>query len=115
MAKKEKLAAPQRNNYLFALIHGKILSIDFLLRNWITIFLVVFIIFIYITNKYQCQTRMEVIQKLERQLEVCNSEAVREKAEYMSHIRESSIQAMADSLNLGLHVQEQPPYRISLE
>lgn len=102
-----------KDNYLSRLLHGRMLSTDFLSRNWMTIFIIVSIIFVYITNKYQCQTRMETIQKLERQLEKINSEGVRQKSAYMSHIRESSMQELADTMHLGLHPQEYPPYFIT--
>lgn len=104
-----------RVNYLSELLHGRMLSTDFLSHNWMTIFIVVAIIFIYITNKYQCQTRMETIQKLEHRLEVVNSECVRQKSRYMSHIRESSMQQMVDSMHLDLHVQEYPPFTIKYD
>jgi len=120
MAKKSKagrqgggLYGP--DNYLSRLLHGRILSTDFLSRNWMTIFIVVAIILVYITNKYQCQTRMETIRELEHELEVADSEAVRQKSEYMSHIRESAMQELVDTLHMGLKVPEYPPYHISRE
>jgi hypothetical protein len=67
---------------------------------------------IYITGRYECQTQMETIRSLERELEVAKTERIRAKSVYMSRIRESSMQHMVDSLHLDLTVQEQPPYRI---
>ena len=115
MAKKtkKKTSDTGHDNYLSRLIHGRILSTDFLSRNWMTIFIVVSIILIYITNKYQCQTRMETIQRLEDQLEVATSEAVRQKSAYMSNIRESSMQQLVDSLGMELRRPEYPPFSIT--
>ncbi len=73
----------------------------------------VVMLMVYITNRYTCQTQMERIRTLERELEVAKTERVRAKSAYMSKIRESSIQEMVDSLGLGITVQEQPPYRLS--
>ena len=88
-------------------------SIDFFRRNWWVVLGVVVMLMVYITNRYTCQTQMERIRTLERELEVAKTERVRAKSAYMSKIRESSIQEMVDSLGLGITVQEQPPYRLS--
>lgn len=68
---------------------------------------------VYISNKYQVQTKIETIQKLEQELERVRTESVRERSSYMSRTRESSMQVMIDTLRLDLQVREQPPYRIS--
>lgn len=94
-------------------LHGRVLSTDFFRRHWLAVFGVVAMLMIYITNRYTCQTQMETIQRLERDLEVAKTERVREKSTYMSRIRESKMQARVDSLRLGLTVQEQPPFRIT--
>lgn len=69
---------------------------------------------VYITSRYTCQTQMEDIRRLERELEIAKTERIREKSAYMSRIRESQMQHMADSLRLGLRIIERPPYRISI-
>lgn len=94
-------------------LHGRILSTDFFRRHWLAVFGVVAMLMIYITNRYTCQTQMETIQRLQKELEVAKTERVREKSSYMSRIRESRMQARVDSLRLGLTVQEQPPFRIT--
>lgn len=96
-------------------IHGRILSTDFFRHHWLAVLGVVAMLMIYITNRYTCQTQMETIQRLQNDLEVAKTERVREKSAYMSRIRESKMQAEVDSLRLGLTVQEQPPYRLSLK
>ncbi len=95
-------------------IHGRMLSLDFFSRHWLWVLMVVVMLMIYITSRYTCQTQMEDIQRLTRELEVAKTERVREKSIYMSRIRESQMQRMVDSMRLGLTVQEQPPYRLSL-
>lgn len=75
--------------------------------------MLIVMILIYITNKYQCQTRMEEIRKLTRQLEVVETERVRVRSEYMSRTRESAMQELVDTMHLGLRVQERPPYHLS--
>ena len=70
-------------------------------------------VMIYITNRYQCLTRMEHIRALEQELEIVETERIRVKSIYMSRIRESSMQEMVDTMHLNLRVQDQPPYRLS--
>lgn len=65
---------------------------------------------VYITNRYQCLTRMEEIRKLEHELEIVQTERIRERSEYMSRIRESSMQELVDTMHLNLRVQDKPPY-----
>ena len=103
----------KHSNIFMRAIHGRVLSLDFFRRNWAVVLGLMVMMMIYITNRYQCQTQMETIQKLEKQLEVAKTERVRAKSTYMSRIRESSMQEMVDSLRLHLTVQEQPPYRLS--
>ncbi len=67
---------------------------------------------VFITNRYQCLTRMEEIRKLEQTLEVIETERIRERSTYMSRIRESSMQELVDTMNLHLKIQDQPPYKL---
>lgn len=96
-------------------LHGRLLSTDFFRRHWLPVLGIVAMLMIYITNRYTCQTQMETIQRLERELEVAKTERIREKSTYMSRIRESKMQHKVDSLRLGLTVQERPPYKLSLK
>ena len=105
----------RRDPWIQRMLHGRILSIDFFKRNWIVVLGIVVMLMIYITSRYECQTKMERIRALETELEVARTERVRAKSAYMSRIRESEMQEMIDSLRLGLTVQEQPPYMLSRE
>lgn len=101
------------DSLLLRALHGRLLSTDFFAHNWLKLLLLIVMVLIYITNKYQCQTRMEEIRSLSRQLEVIETERVRVRSEYMSRTRESAMQELVDTMHLGLRVQERPPYRIS--
>ena len=98
--------------YVRRISHGQVISVDFFRRHWgITLLVMVFLI-LYITNKYYCQTSMEDIRALNKEPEIVKTERIREKSIYMSRTRESAMQALIDSLDLGLSVQTHPPYRI---
>ena len=105
--------APKRDTLMLRALHGRVLSLDFFRRNWLVVACAVAMLMIYITNRYTCQTQMETIRSLERDLEVARTERIRAKSSYMSRIRETSLQHMADSLRLGITIQERPPYQMS--
>ncbi|MDE6152800.1 MAG: hypothetical protein K2G21_01475 [Muribaculaceae bacterium] len=99
-------------NMLGRALRGRLISIDFFYRNWITVALLVLMFVWYITNKYECQTSMETIQKLEKQLEIVKTERVREQSRYMSRIRESAMHELVRRNRLDLEVQDTPPFKI---
>ena len=101
------------DNLLVKLINGRLLSSDFFARHLKSVLLAILMVLIYITNRYQCLTRMEEIRRLEQELEVVETERIRVRSTYMSRIRESSMQEMVDTMHLNLRVQDQPPYRLS--
>lgn len=101
------------DNIIKKFMFGQMLSLDFFKRHWVSVFVVVVAILIYITNRYQCLTRMEDIRKLEQDLEIVETERIRERSTYMSRIRESSMQEMVDTMHLNLRIQDQPPYKLT--
>lgn len=110
----ESRKANRADSLMLRALHGRLISTDFFQRHWLPVLGIVVMLMIYITNRYTCQTQMETIQRLERELEVAKTERIREKSTYMSQIRESKMQRKVDSLRLGLTVQEQPPYRLKI-
>lgn len=94
-------------------MYGRVVTGDFFARNWIGMLLLAFVLLIYISGKYTCQTKMEEIRRLNHTLEVVSAERVSVRSEYMSRIRESAMQKMVDSLHLNLSVQPYPPYIIT--
>ena len=91
---------------------GQVLSIDFFARHWLPVLVVLVLVMVNITGKYVCQTRMEQINKLNRELEIVKAEAVRVRSVYMGRTCESSMQHLVDSMRLGLSVPERPPFKL---
>lgn len=121
MQEKEKKQSKSRgvksgksltSNILGRALRGRLISTDFFSRHWITVALLVLMFVWYITNKYECQTSMETIQKLEKELEIVRTERVREQSSYMSRIRESSMLQLVRRNRLDLQIQDTPPYKI---
>lgn len=107
MAKKEK------NSILRTVLRGRVLSSDIFSRHWLFIVTLMVVVMIYITDKYENQTSMEEIRRLNGVLEVAKTECVRARSTFMSRTRESHMQHLVDSLSLGLYVQDRPPYQLT--
>lgn len=95
------------------LVQGRVISSQFFRKYMVQIVMVVLLLMIYIANRYDCVTGMETITKLRTEYQVVRTQLQRERATYMTSIRESAIQHKADSLGLGLAVQQQPPYKLT--
>lgn len=113
MASETTKTPKEKKNWFWRVIHGQLLTIDFFARHWLKILVCVIMILIYISNKYQCQSRMLEIDKLKKELEIVKNQSISERSIYMGRIRESAMQDLVDSLKLNLHKQEQPPFKIS--
>ncbi len=102
--KKESLGARIR--------HGRWLSTDFFSKNKVVVGAITIMFLVYINSRYQCLTRMETIQKLNKELSITKAEFVYQKSKYMSSTREAAMRELVDSMRLNLTVQEQPPFKI---
>ncbi len=98
---------------LSRVFNGRVVSISFFERHWLPVLVVLVLIMVNITGKYVCQTRMEQINKLNRELEIVKAESVRVRSLYMGRTCESSMQQLVDSMHLGLSVAERPPFKLS--
>ncbi len=94
--------------------YGETVPVDFFTRNaWILVILLVAILSL-IGLRYKTKTKMEEIKSLEHKLELAQSAKLREKADYMSLIRETEMRRLVTEKGLGLVFQEQPPYEVDL-
>lgn len=109
-----KTTTPKKSSVITSAVRGRWLSTRFFSRNWGIILALVILVMIYITNRYQCLTAMENIQKLNRELEVVKSERIRQKSVYMNAIRERSMQKSLREAGLDLTHRDQPPYKLRI-
>lgn len=95
--------------------YGKAVSVNFFKNNaWLLLIFIVIVLSL-MGMRYKTKTKMEQIKKLEKELVESESEKLKEKAAYMSLIRETEMMRLVQKNNLGLIFQEQPPYEITLE
>ena len=92
--------------------YGRTVSLEFFRRNaWIiTVFLVAVLALMGL--RYKTKTKMEQIKSLNKELTLAESTMLKEKAEYMSLIREAEMKRMIDEKGLGLQYQEEPPIHL---
>ncbi|MDE7407506.1 MAG: hypothetical protein K2M76_03710 [Muribaculaceae bacterium] len=110
----EKARKSDKDSLLLRALHGRLLNSDLFSRYWLQIVGIIAMMLLFMVNKYECQMSMEEIQRLNKDLEVIKTERVRAQREYMSRIRESSMQQLVDRHHLQLRIQPQPPYRLTL-
>lgn len=102
-------------DWLSDMRYGKTVSVNFFKTNaWLLIAFIA-IVLALMGMRYKTKTKMEQIKKLEKELVESESDKLREKAAYMSLIRETEMMRLVRENNLGLIFQEQPPYEIKLE
>ncbi len=92
--------------------HGRVVSSRFFKKYFVQITFVVCMVMVYISNRYDCVTGMETITALESELAIIKTELQSQRSHYMSSSRESSMQALVDTLHLNLGIQGRPPYQI---
>lgn len=95
--------------------YGKAVSVNFFKNNAWLLVIFITIVLALMGVRYKTKTKMEQIKKLEKELVESESDKLREKAAYMSLIRETEMMRLVRENNLGLVFQEQPPYEITLE
>ncbi len=104
----------KKTSWLHDFVMGKRVNSDFIVKHWAKIFVFIGLLLIYIASKYQCKTEMEQIRQMSVELDIIKAQSIDERSRYMSRIRESAIQQIADSVHPGLTIQEQPPYKLKM-
>ncbi|MCM1378182.1 MAG: FtsL-like putative cell division protein [Clostridium sp.] len=99
-------------SWITDLRYGKSISVVFFRRNAWLLVLILVVVLSLMGVRYKTKTRMLEITRLQRELGQVQSEKLREKAEYMSLIRETEMQRLVEANGLGLEFQEQPPYTV---
>lgn len=114
--KQPKAKSPKkRSNIIREARYGRWLSLGFFRQNaWIILMLLVSLLAL-MGLRYQTKTKMATIKQLNAELRKTESRMLREKAEYMTLIRESEMRRLVNEKGLGLVFQEQPPFEIKAD
>lgn len=107
---KDKTTEKGRGGFLVSFIKGRWVSANYYKRNLVSIIIIMGVLMLYISFKFNVQMDLSEIVKLQERLNIARTEMVKASSEYGSRTRESEMTEMLDSLHLYLHVAEQPPY-----
>lgn len=110
-----KLKINGATDWISDLRYGKTVSVNFFKTNAWLLMAFIAVVLALMGMRYKTKTKMEEIKKLERELVQSESDKLKEKAAYMSLIRETEMMRLVAENNLGLVFQEQPPYTVELE
>lgn len=94
--------------------YGKTVSVNFFKTNAWLLLIFIAVVIALMGMRYKTKTKMEQIKSLEKELVRSESDKLREKAAYMSLIRETEMLRLVKKNQLNLIFQEQPPYEIEL-
>lgn len=111
---KKTIQLSGATDWLSDLRYGKSVSVNFFKANAWLLIIFITIVLALMGMRYKTKTKMEEIKKLEKELVQSESDKLREKAAYMSLIRETEMMRLVNKNHLGLIFQEQPPYEITL-
>ncbi|MCP9610751.1 FtsL-like putative cell division protein [Coprobacter tertius] len=95
-----------------SLFQGRFISNDFLIRQWKNILLIVFLILVYISNRYTCQQKIAEIGSLQKQLTDIRYEALTLSSELMGSSRQSQVKKLIETKGIPLEEAKQPPYKL---
>ena len=90
-------------------------SSDWFLRHFALIILVLFFSLTYIALRFDCLSSQKQITELQERLNTVRTDTRAERAIYMSATGESTMLRQVEALGLDLHLQEQPPYIITID
>lgn len=116
MAKKKvKEKKEASRNWVSDIRYGQTVSVTFFRKNAWLLMIFIAIVLALMGMRYKTKTKMAEIKKLEIELVRARSDKLKEKAAYMTLIRETEMMRLVTENHLGLIFQEQPPYEISPE
>lgn len=88
-------------------------AVSAFLKNQIgLIALIMFFLFFYISNRYECQQKLMDIVKLEKKLTDVKYEALTRSAELMGGSKQSQVKQLIVDKGIALEESETPPYSI---
>jgi cell division protein FtsL len=94
------------------ILGGGILKEDFIIKHTKMIVLVVFLLFVYISNRYTCLLKIREIVNLQTELKDVKFEAIQTSAILTGNTRPSQVEELVKKQGLELEKATEPPYRL---
>ncbi len=97
---------------VFHILSGGILTEEFVVRQSKLLILIVFLIVIFISNRYSCMKKLTEIEDLTRQLNDIKYENLIISTELTTNSRQSQIEALLQEKGIKLEGSKSPAYII---
>lgn len=94
------------------ILGGGILAEDFVIKQSKLLILIVFLIVIFISNRYSCAKKMTQIEDLKKKLEDVRYENLIISTELTTNSRLSQIELLLEQKGIDLKIPESPTYEI---
>ncbi|MDR1810454.1 MAG: hypothetical protein LBR34_08640 [Prevotella sp.] len=107
-----KLHLNEIRKQMMHIVGGGILTEDFFLKNAGFILLMFVLVALSISNRYNCLSKMDEIQQLQKELKDAKYESLVISTELTSVSRQTQIQAIIEKNGLNLDMPKQPAYEI---
>lgn len=91
---------------------GRVIS-DFLARQAGLVILILFMIFFYISNRYECQQKLVDIEKLQKELVDVKYDALTHSAELMGGSKQSQVKELVAEQGVELEESQIPPFQLN--
>lgn len=109
---KKKTAKKKKRFSLNHILGGEILAEEFVIKQSKLLILIVFLIIIFISNRYSCAKKMTLIEDLQSELMDVKYEHLIISTELTTHSRQSQIETLLERKGIELAGPKTPPYEI---
>ncbi len=114
MSQKEK-KSESKGNPIAALLSGRLLTQDAVIKHLPYLLFMAFIGLIYIANGYLAESSVRKINRTQQEIKELRSEQISMKSELNNTIIESELMKIIQQRNMGLDESYDPPKKIVLE
>jgi F0F1-type ATP synthase membrane subunit a len=97
---------------IFRFLRGEILAEDFIVKQFKLVFMIVLLLFIFISNRYSCMKKQVVIETLTLKLKDVQYENLNISTELTTNSRQSQIEELLEEKNIKLSVSKSSVYEI---
>ena len=101
-----------KSSSLRDVMNGNILTKKFIQKQYLLLIMIVVLGFMYIDNRYYCETQMTKENQLQKQLKDIKYESLTISAELMEISRRSNVLKMINDNGLNLIEATEPPIKI---
>jgi hypothetical protein len=104
-----------KSSTLRDIINGNILTKKFLQKQYPFLIMLAFIAFLYVDNRYYCETQLSKALKLKREIQDIKYESLTISAELMEISRQSNVRKMIYDRGLTLSESNTPPIVLEMK